>query len=142
MTEEAIHSGGCSCGAVRYQATGKPKWVAHCHCRDCRKQTGAALATWAGFASDRFAFTGAPQAYPSSPGVVRRFCGTCGTPLTYEGERWPGEIHLLAGTLDDPGAIAPGAHVYVAHQMPWLRLADGLPRFNTVPSEGGPLPPT
>ena len=142
MTDEAIHSGGCACGAVRYRATGKPKWAAHCHCRDCRKQTGAALATWAGFASEHFAFTGAPQAYRSSPGVVRRFCGTCGTPLTYEGERWPGEIHLLAGTLDDPGAIAPGAHVYVAHQMPWLRLADGLPRFNTVPSEGGPLPPT
>ena len=38
------------------------------------------------------------------------------------------------------GAITPGADVYVGHQMPWLRLADGLPRFNTVPSEGGPLP--
>ena len=139
MTTE-VHEGRCACGAVRYRATGKPKWVAHCHCRDCRKQTGAALATWAGFAAEGFAFTaGEPMGYPSSPGVVRRFCGSCGTPLTYESGRWPGEVHLLVGTLDEPGSLTPTAHVYVAHQMPWLRLADGLPRFRTLPSEGGPL---
>ncbi len=46
---------------------------------------------------------------------------------------------MLVGTLDDPGAVTPAAHVYVAHQMPWLKLADGLPRFNTVPNEGRPL---
>jgi hypothetical protein len=135
-----LHSGGCACGAIRYRATGEPKWAAHCHCRDCRKITGTALTTYAGFAVERFAFAaGTPQAYHSSPGVTRRFCGRCGTPLTFEGARWPGEVHVLVGTLDDPGAMAPAAHVYVAHQMPWLRLADGLPRFNTVPGEGGPL---
>jgi len=70
------------------------------------------------------------------PGAVRWFCGGCGTKLTYEGARWPGEVHVLVGTMDDPAAVTPAAHVYVAHQMPWLHLADGLPRFSTVPSEG------
>jgi hypothetical protein len=138
MDEDApLHSGGCACGAVRYQAAGKPEWVAHCHCRDCRKNTGTALSTWAGYASASFAFVaGTPQAYHSSPGVVRWFCGGCGTKLTYEGARWPGEVHVLVGTMDDPAAVTPAAHVYVAHRMPWLHLADGLPRFSTVPSEG------
>ena len=139
MSEDSvIYPGGCACGAVRCRAAGKPKWVAHCHCRDCRRNTGTALVTWAGFPAERFAFEGAPQAFHSSPGVVRRFCAACGTPLTYESARWPGEIHLLVGTLDDPAALTPAAHVYVAHQVPWLKLADGLPRFETVPGGGGP----
>ena len=133
------YTGGCACGAVRYRVTGTPKWVAHCHCRDCRKNTGTALSTWAGFAGAQFAMEGAPRAYHSSPGALRWFCGACGTKLTYESERWPGEVHVLVGTLDDPGAMAPAAHVYVAHQMPWLRLADGLPRFETIPREAKPL---
>jgi len=141
MTEPATAiTGGCACGAVRYQATGQPKWVAHCHCRDCRRTTGTAMATYAGFAADQFAYSaGGPRGFRSSPGVTRSFCAACGTPLTYEGERWPGEVHVFVGTMDDPGLVTPTAHVYVAHQLPWLKLADGLKRFRTVPSEGGPI---
>ena len=123
-------NGGCLCGAVRYRADGPPKWVAHCHCQSCRRQTGGAFATYAGFAADRFEFTqGAASARESSPGVTRRFCDACGTPLTYESERWPGEVHIHLGTLDDPGALSPQAHVYTDEQLPWLHLADNLPRF-------------
>jgi hypothetical protein len=43
-------------------------------------------------------------------------------------KRWPGEISVLAPTLDDPGVAAPTAHVYVEHQLAWVKLADGLPR--------------
>ena len=141
MADEVQHyEGGCACGAVRYRATGNPKWVAHCHCRDCRRNTGTALVTWSGFPAERVAFTaGTPQAFHSSPGVVRRFCGACGTPLTYEGARWPGEVHVLVGTLDDPAAMQPSIHVYAAHQIPWLQLGDGLPRFAALPGEGPPL---
>ena len=138
MTDTTTLEGRCACGAVRYGVTGAPLWVAHCHCNDCRRATGAALATYAGYRSDRFTLTaGTPRVYHSSPGVARRFCGDCGTPLTYEGARWPDEVHVLICTLDDPARLTPKGHVYVAHQMPWLKLADGLPRFRTVPSEGG-----
>jgi hypothetical protein len=134
-------TGGCACRAVRYEVRGQPKWAAHCHCGDCRRTTGAAYATYAGFTTDQISWSGdAPQRHHSSPGVTRSFCGKCGTPLAYEGERWPGEIHLHGGTLDDPGAIKPQAHVYVGQKAPWVHLADGLPRFRTVPSEGGPMP--
>jgi len=129
MTDEAIHSGGCGCGAVRYRAAGKPIWVAHCHCRDCRKQTGAALATWAGFAAASFAFTGAPLGYPSSPGTVRRFCGTCGTPLTFESTRFPGETDITICSLDDPEQMPPRDHTRAATKLSWVKLADGLPVY-------------
>jgi hypothetical protein len=133
-------TGGCACGAVRYAIRGAPKWTANCHCRDCRRATGAPYATYAGFTADQVTWSGTPsRLHHSSPGVIRRFCGTCGTPLAYEGARWPGEIHLLAATLDDLTVVKPQAHVYVGQKAPWVQLADGLPRYRTVASEDGPM---
>ena len=129
MAEAVERRGHCLCGAVRYRVTGEPVWVAHCHCESCRRASSAALVTWAGFRRADFAFTeGEPAAYPSSPGVVRRFCPRCGSPLTYESRRWPDEIHVQVCSFDDPAAFQPTAHVHVAEQLPWLHLADGLKR--------------
>ncbi len=132
--------GGCACGAVRYAAAGAPRWAAHCHCRDCRRVAGAPYVTYIGLLKPQVTWSGAaPLRYHSSPGVARSFCGRCGTPLAYEGTRWPDEIHLHAATLDDPGAIEPQAHVYVGQKLPWVQLSDGLPRYRTVSSEGPPM---
>jgi hypothetical protein len=121
--------GGCLCGAVRYQLQGPPDWAAHCHCRSCQKATGSAFATWIGVKREKLEITkGRLAIFNSSPGVERSFCGRCGTSLTYVAEdRWPGEVSVLAPTLDDPSAVAPTAHVYVEHQLAWVKLADGLP---------------
>ncbi len=141
MTDDDILlGGGCLCGAVRFTAAGQPLWVAHCHCASCRKATAAALATYAGYQRERVTFTeGTPASYQSSPGVIRRFCGRCGTPLSYEGARWPGEVHLFLCTFDDPAALSPEAHVFVDEQLAWLHLDDGLPRYAKSSREGPPL---
>ncbi len=129
------HSGHCLCGAIGYRAEGAPLWVAFCHCRDCRLATGGVIAAYAGFRRRDFHFTGQePAAFASSPGVTRRFCGNCGTPLTYESEKWAEEIHLLLGSAEDIEAYKPQAHVFTAEQVPWLHCEDGLPRFAKVPS--------
>jgi hypothetical protein len=108
---------------------GEPLWVAHCHCESCRRATSAAFATYAGFRRENFEITaGEPAQYHSSPGVTRRFCPGCGSPLTYEGARWPDEVHILVCSLDDPATFQPTAHVQVNEQLPWLHFADGLPR--------------
>ena len=122
-------SGGCQCGRIRFEARGEPIWVAHCHCTDCRRATASALATYAGFDKDRVRFTaGRPAGYHSSPGVTRRFCADCGTPISFESERWPEEIHLFVCAFDDPESFEPRAHVYTAEQLSWLHLGDDLPR--------------
>jgi hypothetical protein len=125
MTEATSeHSGRCLCGAVRYRAAGAPKWIANCHCESCRRATGAPMASYAGFAAERFAYTaGAPARFSSSPGVTRSFCGRCGTPLTYEGARWPGEVHVLIGTLDRPEDFVPTRDAFAEEKLPWLHLA-------------------
>jgi len=118
-------AGGCLCGSVRYRAIGEPKWVAYCHCTSCRRATGAPVSAYAGFARRHFAYVaGKPRRFRSSPGVVRSFCADCGTPLTYEGERWPDEIHIHLGTLDRPARLVPEHHAFREERLPWLPLGD------------------
>lgn len=124
------HSGRCLCGRVTFEATGAPLWIAHCHCQSCRRNTGSVMATFAGFRKPQVRYlTGERKRYASSPGVSRSFCGDCGTPLAYEADRWPDEIHIYISTLDAPQDFPPTAHVYTAEQIPWLHLDDGLKRY-------------
>jgi hypothetical protein len=41
--------GGRICGAVRFAATGQPKWVAWCHCQSCRRHSGAPVSVFVAF---------------------------------------------------------------------------------------------
>ena len=126
---ETVHQGGCLCGAVRYRVTGAPGWVAHCHCESCRKASGSAVVTWAGYTRESFEVAaGRPVRFASSPGVVRSFCPRCGSPLTYEAERFAGEVHVTVGSLDEPAGFAPTAHVWTSERVAWLHIADDLPR--------------
>jgi hypothetical protein len=119
------HPGRCLCGAVRYLATGAPKWIANCHCASCRRATGAPLTTYAGFATERFSLVaGAPERFQSSPGVSRTFCPRCGSPLTYEGARWPGEVHVLIGTMDRPQDFVPQGDAFAEEKLPWVPLIE------------------
>jgi len=123
-------TGHCLCGAVRFAARGEPKWVAHCHCESCRRATSAAFATYAGYPADAVTWTAAtPRSYASSPGVTRTFCANCGTPMSFAGERWPGEIHLFAASFDAPESLSPQVHVHAEEQLPWVHLGDDLPRI-------------
>ncbi len=133
-----IRTGRCGCGAVSFRVDGDPNWVAHCHCRDCRAQTGSPFTTFAGFPRNRFAWTGVPPAiHRSSPGVARSFCGRCGTPMAFEGERWPEEVHIFVATIEDPASLVPQAHVYFGQALPWIQPADGLARYQGTGEDSG-----
>jgi len=120
MSETTTRTGGCLCRAVRYRAEGKPLWVVHCHCVDCRRAAGAAFATWVGYRNSQVTFESEAkrQRYDSSPGVVRTFCAVCGTPISFEGDKFPGELHLMAGTLDEPSSVTPTHHVWTRRPCP------------------------
>ena len=133
----AVLAGGCHCGAVRYEARGTPFHESLCHCADCRRVAGAPVVAWFSVARDAFTVVqGAPRLYASSPGVERGFCGDCGTPLTFVTARAPDEIDVATATLDDPAAVPPKDHLWVASGLPWMAPCDGLPRFAGTRSEG------
>lgn len=130
MSAPAVTTGRCLCGDIQYAFSGAPDRVFHCHCESCRRHVSSPVATFVCVFHDMFRFTkGPPQSYVSSPGVRRSFCLRCGSPIAYEADRIPNEIHLYHGTLTDPGAVRPTAHVHVEGQLDWFEVLDDLPRY-------------
>lgn len=125
----SVKRGRCLCGAVTFDYQGEENWRAHCHCESCRRQTSSPFTTFMGVTDGAWRFTGeAPKTYVSSPGVRRLFCGTCGSPVAYDADDFPNEIHFYASSLDDPSGFEPECHVHTGEQLPWIHLNDGLPR--------------
>ncbi|MFZ0551941.1 MAG: GFA family protein [Steroidobacteraceae bacterium] len=112
--------GGCLCGAIRYRVTGAPSWSTICHCRTCRKASGAPSVGWLTFDRGRFSLLrGVPGRIVSSPGVERSFCAVCGTPLTYASEGRSGDIDVTTISLDDETRFPPTGEVWMAHKVSW-----------------------
>jgi hypothetical protein len=132
-----VTGGHCQCGAVAYEFDGEPKWVMYCHCTDCRRAVASPVASYVGVRAQHFRYVrGEPAAYQSSAGAWRYFCATCGTPVAYTGDRWPGEVHLHHGTLADPAQWPPTGHAYVKEQIPWFEVSDHLPRYEVAAAKG------
>lgn len=136
-------TGGCMCGAVRYVAPA-PHSVIYCHCRDCRRHTGAPVVSFVGYPGSEIKWSGdARQIYKSSAKVGRGFCGKCGTPLTWEeaGEEpgeapGGGEIEIYIGTTDNPDDHAPTLHIWHHERIKWLETTDRLPRYHRWAHDG------
>ena len=139
MSKQRVE-GRCLCRAIIFEYDAEPNWTLHCHCESCRRATSSPMTTWISVPRSAFRFKqGAPRCFNSSPGVTRSFCGTCGSQLTYESERIPDEVHLYAASLINPLNVNPSRHVFVDEQLPWLEIADRLPRFAKT-SRGGVQP--
>jgi hypothetical protein len=132
--------GGCLCGAVRYQASAEALARTLCHCRSCRLASGGPSLAWAVFPSDAFGFTaGTPVRFASSPGVMRSFCGTCGTSLTWQHASRPESIDITSATLDDPDAFAPTKEIWVEHKLGWEALNPSIEHYARSSVGASPL---
>ncbi len=128
MSDGTIEEGGCLCGAVRYRITGPVGDAVHCHCTMCRRSSGAVVVTWITVPPERFAFTrGGPVAYRSSAKGTRRFCGGCGTQLTFVSEDRPEDVDVTVGSLDHPENHPADRNIWTSVAVPWLRLDEHLP---------------
>lgn len=121
-------TGRCLCGSLSYQTRGSPFLSVYCHCESCRRATASPVTGLFCMNRGQVTWEGERRYHRSSPGVTRGFCGTCGTAMHYMTTRWPGEIHLYAATLDDPALFTPSAHMHWADRVPWLQIADTLPK--------------
>jgi hypothetical protein len=129
--------GGCYCGAVRYVVEGEVVHATLCHCSDCRRMAGAPAVAWFSARMEHMRFSqGNPATFHSSEHVLRGFCATCGTTLTYQDDRHPDEIDIATASLDDPEAAPPQDHTFAAQRLSWMRMNDGLPAYPRTRSEG------
>ncbi len=98
------------------------------------------MVTFAGYAVENVAFEGTmPTWYESSPGVRRAFCSRCGSSIAYRAsDRAEYDMHVAV--FDDPADFTPTRHVHAGEMLPFVRLADGLPRYSRGGLDG-PAPP-
>jgi hypothetical protein len=128
-------TGGCHCGAIRYEAEGEALTHALCHCADCRRHAGAPMVGWTMYRLDAVKVVqGTPKVYASSEHGRRHFCADCGTGLFFTNAVvLPGIIDIQSATYDDPQAVPARAHIQVAERIGWMEKAHELPTFERYP---------
>ncbi|MBB4573142.1 GFA family protein [Rhizobium sp. MC63] len=127
-------TGGCHCGAVRYQAEIDAERVSICHCTDCQRLTGSAYRVTAPVRSERFTLkSGEPREYSKygeSGGLSRQFfCANCGSPL-YRTDEKGSAIGIRLGSIDQRRELAPKKQIWCRSALPWVDNIGPLPRFD------------
>jgi hypothetical protein len=124
-------TGGCLCGAVRYELKSEPYDCGWCHCRTCQLYGGAPAMAFASVAREDFAWTdGEDQVrwVKSSSFGERAFCGQCGAPLQVRVKYQPETVDFPVVTLDEAGACPPEFHIFWGSKVAWFNPGDDLPK--------------
>jgi len=127
MPDEPVYTGGCQCGAVRYEVSSAPFGVHVCHCRMCQKAVGGPFAVICPVLKSDFRVVRGEMSYFWSSDIARRgFCSQCGTPMTFE---YPhvADLGLLVGTFDHPETVMPEIQYGVESRLPWFAHLTALP---------------
>jgi hypothetical protein len=140
-SDENKITGGCYCGAIRYESDEPPVEAGICHCRECQRWTGSAYCPAVGFHLSGFRYTkGSPKLNNSSSILERCFCPDCGSSLHVRylvklGDDYaadgPDHVYITIGTLDNPEVVELGFHYGVESQLPWVHFDDNLPRIRS-----------
>ena len=124
-------SGQCLCGELRYQIKGKLLRADHCHCSMCRRQHGAAFATYADFEPGSFEWVSGKdllRIYEMPEGGGWCFCSQCGSTLA--GSENGKITSITLGCVNGDPGLKPDSHIFVGSAAEWYEIGDKLPRFD------------
>ncbi len=125
-----MKTGGCLCGAVRYELSQDPKDFRACHCTMCRKVSGY---YWAAFhvpaGALRLTETRGLSWFRSSASAERGFCKDCGSALFYR-PTGSQDYEVAPGSVDGEVGAKLIGHIFVADKGDYYDIADGLPQRN------------
>ena len=129
-------TGGCHCGALRYEISEAPRLVYTCHCTDCQRLTSSAFSMGVVIPEGGFRLTGAEprrleRTADSGRVAVRLVCPQCGSWVC--GTPRDGVVRVRAGTLDDTSWVRPTRHIWTRSKQPWIELPGGDEAFATQP---------
>jgi hypothetical protein len=126
-------TGGCACGAIRYESAAEPVAMLNCHCRDCQQASGSAYAAILVLPKAAVSVTGEPRYHKrigdAGRAVERGFCPGCGSPIAMKLELMPDLLCLKAGSLDDPSGHAPSVDIFTASAQSWDHMDPKLSKF-------------
>jgi len=131
--------GGCLCGGVRFELAGAVGPFELCHCRRCRKASGAAFSAALGVRTADFRLLqGHDLIATYDAPILRRppayrtsFCRRCGSPVPNPdpGAEW---FEVPAGALDDDPQRRPDKHIFIELKAPWFEITDALPQYDQL----------
>ncbi len=131
MTEPL--TGGCGCGAVRFEVTAPLEAAGYCHCTRCRRRTGTAASITAIVRSGSFRVVSGEdrlRAWKPADGFEKWFCGDCGSALFSRNPDDHEQVGVRLGAFDGDPGVRPAWHQFVAYAAPWEPIPDdGLPRY-------------
>jgi hypothetical protein len=131
-------TGGCLCGAIRYEIEGEPFRIANCHCDDCRKATGSAYATNVFFQKDQITLLqGTLKKFEhtadSGNTMFKEFCDNCGSQVLGGGSMRPGVKSVKVGSIDDASFVKPDVNLYTSHKLGCTLIDENIDTFETMP---------
>jgi len=135
MSDE-FHTGGCLCGAVRYEIRARCLQTTVCHCEDCRKASGAPFVAWSFFPTGSLIWTRGNPKLLLHAERERAFCGECGSPLTFFDPAIPDLFEANTNSLDNPSGYPPADQCWLCDELAWTPHVSALPRFD----QSAPLP--
>ena len=127
-----MYKGGCLCGKVRFNITGKIRNIVYCHCSQCRKVQGSAFATNGIVAAEDFHFESGESdltSYRSSADQEKLFCKHCGSPIISKRNSAPAEVRIRLGTIESEISERPQAHIFVTSKACWEDICGELPQY-------------
>lgn len=132
MTQPA--TGGCLCGAIRYEVSAPLEKLITCYCTDCQRTSGTGASVNAPLPSSGFRIVhGATKVFskPADSGTVlhRHFCGDCGSPIYSQRANMPEALVLKAGTLDRHSGLRLAMNIWTRSRQPWTPLDESLECF-------------
>jgi hypothetical protein len=129
----SFFTGGCACGAIRYEVDAEPIVMFNCHCRDCQRTSGGPYTPVVYVPAKAFKITkGSPHYYGTTSQMVghnkRGFCPECGSRL-FGGATEQGQ-GITASSLDDPTLFKPQFEIWASDAQPWDHMDPKLRKFD------------
>lgn len=136
------YTGGCACGAIRFDVSGEPIAMVDCQCRDCQRRSGTGHGSYMTFASRKTAkVTGEGKIWEvvGEGGTVKHhaFCPACGTPAYLVFPAAPDIFIVHAASLDDPARYKPQFVTWTHSAHPWDFMDPDVPKFEKMPPQAG-----
>ncbi|QEC49412.1 GFA family protein [Baekduia soli] len=137
MTTTAVLTGACGCGAVTFELSEPLGDAMYCHCTRCQRRSGGSTGAAAWAQPGSFRITSGEQElrrWAPPGGMVKVFCGICGSGLWAEMADDPAKVAIRLGAVDGDPGVRPSARIFAADAAPWEPIPDdGLPRYDGFP---------
>ena len=130
------YSGGCFCGAVEIEVSGRPALAGFCHCIDCARWAAAPVLAFNLWRPEDVTIKKGDEniaTFNKTEKSYRKFCKKCGGHLMIDHPKMK-LIDVYANVLDGFNQ-EPKLHVYYGEGI--LKIKDGLPKYKDLPEHAG-----